>query len=57
MFYISHVFLKLKCFEMSPKKIQIKDHTHFKGEVIRNSENMLTKFKNLQNHWANFNKT
>ena len=42
---------------MSPKKIKIKGHAHFKGEVIRNSENMLTNFKSLQNHWANFNKT
>ena len=42
---------------MFPKKNQIKGHAHLKGEVFRNSETMLTKFKNLQNHWGNFNKT
>ena len=46
-----------KIFWDVPEKNQIKVHAHFKGKVFRNSENMLTKFKNLQNHWGNFNKT
>ena len=48
-----HLFVKRFWF------LQTKSHTFFKGEIIRNSENTLTKLKNLllQNHWADFNKS